>query len=218
MGPKRALKAKSEWSERVVAIERVTKVVKGGKKMSFRAIIVVGNEQGKVGVGVGKAGDVITAVRKGVTDGKKHIITVPLTSSNSIPHPTSGRFGAAKLILRPSAPGSGVIAGSSIRTVLELAGIKNILSKHDDFKMDISELEKIMKNFGLCEKILHVADKVVTKFLEDSAVETKIEESNTAHNFFSNQVYGNDMLKIIDRKIGQETEEISFIKKTIFGI
>jgi small subunit ribosomal protein S5 len=114
MGPKKIVKSKSEWSERVVAIERVTKVVKGGKKMSFRAIIVVGNEQGKVGVGVGKAGDVIS---------------VPLTSSNSIPHPTSGRFGAAKLVLRPSAPGSGVIAGSSIRTVLELAGVKNILSK-----------------------------------------------------------------------------------------
>ena len=128
-GPKKAYKAKSEWSERVVSIQRVTKVVKGGKKMSFRAVIVVGNEQGKVGVGVGKAGDVITAVRKGVTDGKKNIVSIPLTSSNSIPHPTSGRFGAAKLILRPSAPGSGVIAGSSIRTVLELAGIKNILSK-----------------------------------------------------------------------------------------
>ena len=95
---------------------------------------------------------------------------------------------------------------------------KNILSKHDDFKMDISELEKIMLNFRLCERILNVANKVVTKFLEDSAVETKIEESNTAHNFFSNQVYGNDMLKIIDRKIGQATEEIVFIKKTIFGI
>ena len=75
-----------------------------------------------------------------------------------------------------------------------------------------------MKNFRLCEKILHVADKVVTKFLEDSAVETRIEESNTAHNFFSNQVYGNDMIKIIDRKIDQETEEIVFIKRTIFGI
>lgn len=129
MGPRKSQRTKSEWSERVVSIDRVTKVVKGGKKMSFRAIIVVGNEQGKVGVGVGKAGDVITAVRKGVTDGKKHIITVPLTSANSIPHQTNGRFGAAKLILRPSAPGSGVIAGSSIRTVLELAGIKNILSK-----------------------------------------------------------------------------------------
>jgi small subunit ribosomal protein S5 len=119
---------KIEWSERVVSIQRVTKVVKGGKKMSFRATVVVGNEQGKVGVGVGKAGDVITAVRKGVTDGKKHVITIPLTSSNSIPHPINGRFGAAKLILRPSAEGSGVIAGGSIRTVLELAGIKNILS------------------------------------------------------------------------------------------
>lgn len=127
--PKKAHKVKPEWSERVVSIQRVTKVVKGGKKMSFRAVVVVGNEQGKVGVGVGKAGDVITAVRKGVTDGKKNIIAIPLTSSNSIPHPTTGRFGAAKLVLRPSAPGSGVIAGSSIRTVLELAGIKNILSK-----------------------------------------------------------------------------------------
>jgi len=129
MSPKRVTKPKSEWSERVVSIERVTKVVKGGKKMSFRAILVVGNEQGKVGVGVGKAGDVITAVRKGVNDGKKHIISVPLTSSNTIPHPSNGSFGAAKVLLRPSAPGSGVIAGSSIRTVLELAGVKNILSK-----------------------------------------------------------------------------------------
>ena len=129
MSLKRLPKPKTEWLERVVSIERVTKVVKGGKKMSFRAIIVVGNEQGKVGVGVGKATDVITAVRKGVTDGKKNIITVPLTSTNSIPHATKGRFGAANLILRPSAPGSGVIAGSSIRTVLELAGVKNILSK-----------------------------------------------------------------------------------------
>jgi len=120
---------KAEWSERVIAIQRVTKVVKGGKKLSFRAIVVVGDEMGKVGVGVGKANDVITAVRKGSIDGKKNVITVPLTSSNSIPHTINGRFGAAKLILRPSAPGSGVIAGSSIRTVLELAGVKNILSK-----------------------------------------------------------------------------------------
>ena len=130
--PKKGFKSrdnKVEWSERVVAIQRVTKVVKGGKKLSFRAVVVVGDEQGQVGVGVGKAGDVITAVRKAVTDGRKNVITVPLTSSNSIPHKIDGRFGAAKLILRPSAPGSGVIAGGSVRTVLELAGVKNILSK-----------------------------------------------------------------------------------------
>ena len=120
---------KVEWSERVVAVQRVTKVVKGGKKLSFRAVIVVGNQKGQVGVGVGKAADVSTAVRKAVTDGKKNIITVPLTTSNSIPHKIDGRFGAAKLVLVPSAPGSGVIAGGSVRIVLELAGIQNILSK-----------------------------------------------------------------------------------------
>jgi small subunit ribosomal protein S5 len=127
--PKKSNRDNVEWSERVVSIQRVTKVVKGGKKMSFRAVVVVGNEKGKVGVGVGKAGEVIVAVRKAVTDGKKNVINVPLTNSNSIPHLTNGRFGAAKLVLRPSAPGSGVIAGGSIRTVLELAGVKNILSK-----------------------------------------------------------------------------------------
>jgi small subunit ribosomal protein S5 len=120
---------KVEWSERVVAVQRVTKVVKGGKKLSFRAVIVVGNQTGQVGVGVGKASDVSTAVRKAVTDGKKNIITVPLTNSNSIPHKINGRFGAAKLVLVPSAPGSGVIAGGAVRIVLELAGIQNILSK-----------------------------------------------------------------------------------------
>ena len=130
--PKKSYKArdsKVEWSERVVSIQRVTKVVKGGKKLSFRAVVVVGDENGQVGVGVGKASEVITAVRKGVTDAKKNIVSVPLTKSDSIPHKTDGRFGAAKLVLRPSAPGSGVIAGGSIRTVLEIAGVKNILSK-----------------------------------------------------------------------------------------
>jgi len=95
---------------------------------------------------------------------------------------------------------------------------KNILEKNDDFKNDVKELETIMQNFGLCKKVLVIADKVVTKFLEDSAVEAKIEESNTAHNFFSNQVYGNDMLKIIDRKIRQEQNEIDYVRKIISGI
>nr|YP_010985936.1 ribosomal protein S5 [Grateloupia asiatica]WOL36854.1 ribosomal protein S5 [Grateloupia asiatica] len=119
----------TNWEERVVQVKRVTKVVKGGKKLSFRAILVVGNESGQVGVGVGKASDVIGAVKKGVVDAKKHLIHVPLTKSYSIPHPIDGISGAAKIIIRPSATGSGVIAGGSIRTVLELAGVKNILAK-----------------------------------------------------------------------------------------
>jgi len=119
----------SEWQEKIVQVRRVTKVVKGGKKLSFRAILIVGNEKGQVGVGVGKASDVIGAVKKAATDGKKHIIHVPITKDNSIPHLTTGQSGAAKVIIRPSAPGSGVIAGGSVRTILELVGVKNILAK-----------------------------------------------------------------------------------------
>jgi small subunit ribosomal protein S5 len=117
------------YQERVIQIRRVSKVVKGGKKLSFRAIVVIGNEKGEVGVGVGKASDVIGAVRKGVADGKKHLITIPLTKSNTIPHPIVGGGGGANVMMRPAAPGTGVIAGGAVRTVLELAGVKNILAK-----------------------------------------------------------------------------------------
>mgnify|MGYP003322186624 CR=1 FL=1 len=95
---------------------------------------------------------------------------------------------------------------------------KNILGKDDDFKKDISELEKMIQNIGLFTKILKTTDKVVTKFLEDSKVEEKIDEANTAHNFFSNQVYSKDMLEVIDSKIRQEEEEINYIKKTISSL
>lgn len=118
-----------EWQERVVQIRRVTKVVKGGKKLSFRAILVIGNERGQVGVGVGKASDVIGAVKKAVTDGKKNLVTIAITKNSSIPHVITGQSGAAKVIIRPSAPGSGVIAGGAVRTMLELGGVKNILAK-----------------------------------------------------------------------------------------
>ncbi|BBD54559.1 MULTISPECIES: 30S ribosomal protein S5 [Planktothrix] len=118
-----------EWQERVVQIRRVTKVVKGGKKLSFRAVVIVGNEKGQVGVGVGKAADVIGAVKKGVADGRKNVVEVPLTKSNSIPHPINGAGGGAQVMMRPASPGTGVIAGGAVRTVLELAGVRNILAK-----------------------------------------------------------------------------------------
>ena len=123
---KKALKNQDDgnWKEKVVQIKRVTKVVKGGKKLSFRAVLVVGNEDGQIGVGVGKANDVIGAVKKGITNAKKHLIEAPITKFYSVPHFTYGTSGAAKVILRPSAIGSGVIAGGATRTVLELAGIK----------------------------------------------------------------------------------------------
>jgi small subunit ribosomal protein S5 len=129
-GKQRKRKEKeNKWQERVVQIRRVSKVVKGGKKLSFRAIVVVGDERGQVGVGVGKAGDVINAVRKAVADGKKHLISIKLNKANSITHISTGIAGGAKVFMRPAAPGTGVIAGGAVRTVLELAGIKNILAK-----------------------------------------------------------------------------------------
>nr|YP_009313964.1 Ribosomal protein S5 [Hommersandiophycus borowitzkae]SCW22218.1 Ribosomal protein S5 [Hommersandiophycus borowitzkae] len=131
-GKKKNIKTKeqeNQWQERVVQVRRVTKVVKGGKKLSFRAILVIGNEQGQVGVGVGKASDVIGAVKKAVSNAQKNTVTIPLTKFNSIPHPIQGFSGAASVIMRPSAQGSGVIAGGAVRTVLELAGVQNILAK-----------------------------------------------------------------------------------------
>ena len=125
----RAKDKETNWQERVVQIRRVSKVVKGGKKLSFRAIVVVGNEKGQVGVGVGKAADVIGAVRKGVADAKKQLVEVSLTKASSITHISNGVAGGAKVFMRPAAPGTGVIAGGAVRTVLELAGVKNILAK-----------------------------------------------------------------------------------------
>ena len=118
----------SEWKERVVQVRRVTKVVKGGKKLSFRAIVVVGNQKGQVGVGCAKASEVIIAIQKAIADGRKNLVNVPIFKK-TIPHPITGRSGAGEVVLKPASEGTGVIAGGSVRAVLELAGIENILSK-----------------------------------------------------------------------------------------
>ena len=118
----------SEWKERVVQISRVTKVVKGGKKLSFRAIVIVGNCNGQVGVGCAKASEVIIAIQKAIAEGRKNLITVPIFKT-TIPHPITGRSGAGAVMLKPASQGTGVIAGGAVRAVLELAGIENILSK-----------------------------------------------------------------------------------------
>lgn len=121
-------KPQSEWTERVVQISRVTKVVKGGKKLSFRAIVIVGNQKGQVGVGCAKASEVIIAIQKAIADGRKNLITVPIFKT-TIPHPITGRSGAGAVMLRPASEGTGIIAGGAVRLVLELAGIENMLSK-----------------------------------------------------------------------------------------
>ena len=121
-------KPQSEWTETVVQISRVTKVVKGGKKLSFRAIVIVGNKKGQVGIGCAKASEVIIAIQKAIADGRKNVINVPIFKT-TIPHPITGKSGAGAVMLKPASEGTGIIAGGAVRSVLELAGIENILSK-----------------------------------------------------------------------------------------
>ena len=118
-----------KFIERLIKISRVSKVTKGGKKLSFRSIVVIGDGNGKVGIGVAKADDVVNAFKKAKTDARKNLITFPLTKSLSIPHDTIGEFGACKIIMRPAPEGSGVIAGGAVRIVLEVAGVKNVIAK-----------------------------------------------------------------------------------------
>lgn len=116
------------YEEKVVNIGRVTKVVKGGRRFSFSALVVVGDRKGKVGFGTGKASEVPDAIKKAIEDAKKNIITVPMNGT-TIPHTITARYGAAKVFLRPAVEGTGVIAGGPVRAVLELAGVEDVLSK-----------------------------------------------------------------------------------------
>ncbi len=146
---KRVKSSEIEFKDRLVSIQRVTKVTKGGRTFSFSAIVVVGNEQGVVGFGLGKAKEVTSAIAKGIDDAKKNLIKVPILRG-TLPHQQEGKYSGARVLLRPAGPGTGVIAGGAMRAVLESVGVKDVLAKskgssnpHSVVKATINALMKL---------------------------------------------------------------------------
>lgn len=157
----------SEFKERLVALNRVTKVVKGGKNFRFAALVVIGDEKGRVGAAIGKAKEVPEAIRKANEDGKKHLINVP-TNGTTIPHPIVGYYGTAKVVLLPAEEGAGVIAGGAARPVLELAGIKDIRTKSFGTNNKINTVKATiegLKQLRSAEQVAQMRGKTVEEIL-----------------------------------------------------
>ena len=158
----------SEFKEKVVNLGKVTKVVKGGRNFRWSALVVVGNENGQVGVGLGKAAEVTEAIRKGVEDAKKNIITVPMVGT-TIPHEIVGKFGAGEVLLKPAAEGTGVIAGGPVRAVIELSGIRDIRTKslrsNNPINMVRATIDAL-SSLTTVEKVAKLRGKQVDEILE----------------------------------------------------
>ena len=118
-----------EFEEEVLQIDRVTRVVKGGRRMRFRVLVAIGDKKGRVAIGIGKASEVVNGVKKAITQAKKDLIRVPITDSGSIPHDVRLKYKAARIMIMPAGPGTGIIAGGSLRKILSLAGVKNVFGK-----------------------------------------------------------------------------------------
>lgn len=157
-----------EFEEKIVRVSRVSKKTSGGNKMGFSVVVVVGDKKGRVGVGLGKARDVQSSVRKGVAYAKKHLITVPM-KDNTIPHEVFVKVGAAKIVLRPASPGTGVIAGGPVRAVVEAAGIRDILTKVLGTSNQASNVYATMEALRALKPVASAAVAVVEAPIEEVA-------------------------------------------------
>jgi len=146
-----------EFDEHVLQIARVTRVVKGGRRMRFRATVVIGNRKGRVGMGIGKSGEVQGAVQKAVSDAKRHMIEVPIVK-DTIPHEVDHKFKAARIRLLPASAGTGIIAGGALRPILDLAGVKNVLSKRYGTTNMVVNAQAAMQALGRLRKAKEVRE------------------------------------------------------------
>ena len=148
-----------EFEERVVTINRVTKVVKGGRRFRFAALVVIGDKKGHVGFGTGKANEVPDAIRKASETAKKNVKRIPLVDGyRTIPHATTGRFGAGEVVLRPAAPGTGIVAGGVVRAILELAGATDVITKCVGSRTPINQVHATMKALTELKTVKSVAE------------------------------------------------------------
>ncbi len=166
-------KEPKEFEEEVLQIARVTRVVKGGRRLRFRVTVAIGDKKGRVGVGVGKASEVVTGIHKAVSRAKANLINVPITKGDTIPHAVKVKYKAAQMIILPASPGTGVIAGGSLRKVLHLAGVKNVLSKNIGTRNTLVTAQAAMRALKALRPVKESQKKVEVKKVE------KVEKKDT---------------------------------------
>lgn len=162
-----------EFDEEVIQLDRVTRVVKGGRRMRFRATVAIGNRKGKVGVGIGKSAEVVGAIKKAVADAKKGMIQVPI-HDDTIPHRVNSKFKASKILLIPAGAGTGIIAGGATRKIIELSGIKNILSK------TLGSSNRVNNSYATLEALKMLRARRKKEFVKEDAPATEVKAEATA--------------------------------------
>jgi small subunit ribosomal protein S5 len=168
-----------EFDEEVIQIDRVTRVVKGGRRLRFRATVVIGDRKGRIGIGIGKSTEVAGAIQKGIAKAKRSLIRVPIFR-DTIPHDIKVKFKASRILMLPAGEGTGIIAGGAVRKVVELAGIKNILSKSFGTNNRVSNTQAAYKALGLLRKRTDNRKKVAPPVPKDAPKKEEVEATNPA--------------------------------------
>ena len=171
------VKEQKEFDEEVIKIDRVTRVVKGGRRLRFRVTVAIGDRKGRVGVGTGKASEVIQGIQKAVTRAKSNLVQVPVTDGDTIPHAVSIKYKSAKMLLMPASQGTGVIAGGSLRKILSLAGVKNVLSKNFGSRNALVTAQASMEALKMLRPVRPSQAK---KNVQPVAIEKKPEDEKAA--------------------------------------